>query len=318
MDRRTFFGTCAGVLVAVPLTSFAQQPATVWRVGLLTPERPGFKEVLLEGFRELNYIEGRNLSLEIRVSTTDDDMPALAKELVALRPDVMVAITGRAALALKNATRTIPIVIAVSGDAVAMGIVPSLGHPGGNVTGSTIASPDLIAKRLQLLKEAFPQAARIGVLRCGGELDKREWPAAQDAARQLGLQVVPVFFRKSADLSAAPELTTRGTMDAALAFDCSAWPPERLVERMNRSRVPTIYITGRWVRAGGLMSYGPDAAEQIRRAAIFVDKILKGAKPGELPVELPTRFELVINGKTARSLGITISESLLRRADEVL
>jgi len=315
--RRAFLGMVAGGLLA-SRTAEAQQASTMWRIGLLMPERPGAMEALVEGLRELNYVEGRNFVLDRRVVTQREQMAERAVELVRANPHVIVAVTGRAALALKAATKTVPIVIAASGDAVAQGLVASLAKPGSNITGLTNISPELTAKRLQILKEAVPRVTRIGVLRCRGEVADREWAEIQPAAKRLGLQLVPMPFRQEEEIPGALERAKRQGIDAGFVFDCSVLNSEHVADVMNRADVPTAYPYVRYVQAGGLLSYGPNVNAQIRRAAIYVDKILKGAKPADLPVEQPTKFELVINLKTAKALGLTIPQSLLARADEVI
>jgi putative ABC transport system substrate-binding protein len=309
-------------ILAMPLAPNAQQAGKMWRLGALIPEYSSTMDEVLEGLHKLNYVEGRNFILEQRRFTRTDQLPALAAELVRLNPDVIVAGTGRAARALKEATKTIPIVIASSGDAVAQGLVSSLARPGGNVTGSTSISSDMTAKRLETLKEASPQANRIGVMGChpdGDLLSKQQWLEAQAAGQSMGLRVVPIFIRQPEELPGAFEQAVRQKIEAVLVLDCTRLPrPEQVIELVNTARVPTLYPYPGYVRTGGLMSYGPSSAEMHRRAAIFVDKILKGAKPADLPVEQPTKFELLINLKTAKALGLTIPPAVLIRAEEVI
>jgi putative ABC transport system substrate-binding protein len=304
----------------VPLAAQAQQTGTVWRIGVLMPERAGALEAVVEGLRKLDYVEGRNIILEVRRAARDDQLPKLATELVRLNPHVIVAVTGRAALALKAATKTVPIVMASSGDAVGQGLVASLARPGGNVTGMTVVSPDLAAKRLQILKEAAPRAVRIGVIRCSEEdaVNKRQWSEVQPAAQQMGLHLVSILVRRPEELSRAFEGAMREKIEAILVFDCSTLQPEQVKGLVSKSRLPALYPSPRWIQAGGLMSYGTNSEDLYRRAAVFVDKILKGAKPAELPVEQPTKFELIINLKAAKALGLTIPPSLLVRADQVI
>ena len=303
-----------------PLAAEAQQAETAWRIGVLMPERPGALEALVEGLRELKYIEGRNIIVEPRRAASADQMPALAAELVRLKPHVIVAITGGAALALKDATKTIPIVMASSGDAVRQGLVASLARPGGNVTGLTIVSPDLAAKRLQILKETAPRAARIGVIGCRSTdpVSTQQWSEVQAAANQMGLHLVPILVRQPDELSRALEVALREKIEAIIVLDCSRLPSAMVTGLVSKSRVPALYSSPRYVQADGLMSYGQNFEEQYRRTAAFVDKILKGAKPAELPVEQPTKFELIVNLKTAKSLGLTIPSSVLVRADKVI
>lgn len=297
------------------------QPTAVWRIGVLTPERTGVMEGLIEGLRELNYVEGRNIILEQRRAANDDELPRLAAELVRLKPDVIVAVTGRAALALKAATKTVPIVMATSGDAVGQGLISSLARPGGNVTGMTVISPDLAAKRLQILKEAAPQATRIAVIGCPekGFVNEQQWSEVQRAAQRLGIRMVPVFIRRSEELPRTFDRAMREKIEAILVLDCSILAlPDRVTDLATKARVAALYPFPRYVLAGGLMSYGPNTEEQYRRAAVFVDKIIKGAKPAEIPVEQPTKLELLINLKVARALGLAVPPSLIVRADKVI
>jgi putative ABC transport system substrate-binding protein len=303
-----------------PVAAQAQQTDTVWRIGVLMPERPGALEALAEALREFKYVEGRNIILEPRRAVNAEQMPKLAAELVNLKPHIIVAITGVAAVALKDATKTIPIVMASSGDAVRQGLVASLARPGGNVTGLTIVSPDLTAKRLQILKETAPWATRIGVIGCRSTdpLTTQQWLEVQAAANQMRLHVVPILVGRPEELSQAFEVASREKIDAFMVLDCSSLPTAMVTSLVNRSRQLALYSSPRYVQADGLMSYGQNFEDQYRRTAAFVDKILKGAKPAELPVEQPTKFELIINLKTAKALGLTIPSSILVRADKVI
>ena len=308
-------------ILAMPLVVGVQAQGKVWRIGALIPEHSSTMEEVLEGLRNLNYVEGRNFILEQRRYTRSDQLPALAAELVQRNPNVIVAGTGRAGLALKEATKTVPIVVASSGDAVAQGLVASLARPGGNVTGSTSISPVLVSKRLELLREAAPRATRIATMGCSqeGGQSKREWSEVEAAAQSMSLHLAPIYVRQPEELSGGLERAMREKIDSVLVLDCGNLPPPaRVTELVNAARVPALYPYLWYVQAGGLMSYGPNSAEMHRRAAIFVDKILKGAKPADLPVEQPTKFDLIINLKTAKALGLTIPQSLLMRADEVI
>jgi putative ABC transport system substrate-binding protein len=303
-----------------PVAAQPQQAETLWRIGVLMPERPGALEALVEALREFKYVEGSNIILQPRRAASAEQMPKLAAELVHLKPHVIVAITGVAAVALKDATKTIPIVMASSGDAVRQGLVASLARPGGNVTGLTIASPDLAAKRLQILKETAPRAARIGVIGCRSTdpLSTQQWLEVQAAAHQMRLQLVPILVGRSEDLPRAFEVASLDRIDAVVVLDCSSLPSTMVTSLVNRSRLLALYSSPRYVQADGLMSYVQNFEDQYRRTAAFVDKILKGAKPAELPVEQPTKFELIINLKTAKALGLTIPPSMLARADKVI
>ena len=303
-----------------PVAAQAQKADTVWRIGVLMPERPGALEALVEALREFKYVEGRNIILEPRRAARADQMPKLAAELVRLKPHVIVAITGGAALALKDATKSIPIVMAGSADAVRQGLVASLARPGGNVTGLTFISPDLAAKRLQILKETAPRAARIGVIGCRSTdaVSAQQWTEVQVAANQMGLHLVPILVREQEELPRAFEVALREKIEAIVVLDCSRLPSAMVTGVVSNSRIPALYPSPRYVQADGLMSYGQNFEDQYRRTAAFVDKILKGAKPAELPVEQPTKFELIVNLKTAKRLGLTIPRSVLVRADKVI
>jgi putative ABC transport system substrate-binding protein len=280
------------------------------------------RESFQKGLRDLGYVEGQNIVIEYRSSDErQDQLPGLAAELVRLKVDVIVTIGTPAARAAKNATKTIPIVFARIADPVALGLVSSLGRPGGNTTGVSVATTQLAAKRLELLKQAVPRLARVGVLWnpafLPAALELRE---IEDAARALKVQVHAVAMQGPEELQRA--LSTMRT-DRVGALMLVPNPllyeqPKRVTDLLTSSRLPAMFWRAEWVEAGGLMSYGPSFADMYRRAATYVDKILKGAKPGDLPVELPTKFELVINLKTAKALGLTIPQSLLSRADEII
>ena len=298
----------------------AQTSGKTWRIGVLMPERPGAFEEIVGGLRDLQYVEGRNTVFEVRRARHVEQFPALAAELVRFHPDVIVAVSGTAALALRTITKTIPIVMATSGDAVSQGLVASLARPGGNVTGFTVISPDLVAKRLQILKEAVPRAGRIGVLGCpreGEAVNTRQWAEVQLAAKAMQLQLVPIFIRRIEELTASFARAAKQGIDAVVVFDCQVFnnTPQPVAALLNDARVPAIYAGARFVEAGGLLSYGANSTELYRRSATFVDKILKGAKPADLPVEQPTRFELTINRKTAQNLGVQIPPALQVRTD---
>ena len=251
-------------------------------------------------------------------------LPALAAELVALKVDVIVAPNTAQALAAKQATRTLPIVFAFVADPVASGLVTSLARPGGNVTGLSSLTPELVGKRLELLTQAVPGVSRVAVLwqpgAQGERTDKDMLKGADVAARALGVRLQFVEARGPADFDRAFSDMTRARAGALTVLGSTMFISERrrLVDLAAKNRLPAVYARREYVDAGGLMSYGPNLADLFRRAATYVDKILKGAKPADLPVEQPTKFELVINLKTAKALGLTIPQSLLGRADEVI
>ena len=280
-------------------------------------------EAFRAGLRELGYVEGRNVVLEIRYADGHDDkLAGLATELVRLNPDVIVAQSGVASLAVRNKTRTIPIVMASSGDAVRQGLIKSLARPGGNVTGLTLLSPELSQKRLEVLREMLPSLSRVGVLWCGGTnvIPEGEWEGTRVASDVLKVRLVSLEAPSARDLPTAFDLALRQRVEAIVMFDCSSLHPSavRITELAMKNRLPALYPFSYYPEAGGLMSYGPSVKDAARRAAGYVDRILKGAKPADLPVEQPTIFELVINVKTAKALKLKIPQSLLVRADQVI
>jgi len=328
MERRTFMAMLTGGIVASPLAAEAQQAAKIARIGYLTGNlaaNPHVPEAFRQGLRDLGYVEGRNVVIEYRDAEGKyDRLPALAAELVALKVDVILAGGTPQALAAKQATRTLPIVFAVAADPVTSGLVTSLARPGGNVTGLSILSPELVGKGLERLKEAVPGVSRVAVLwqpaAVGERTERAMLKEAEVAARTLGMRPQFIEARGPADFDGAFSDMTRGRAGALTVLPSAMFNTERrrLVDLAAKNRLPAVYPWREFVDAGGLMSYGPDLADMFRRAATYVDKILKGAKPADLPVEQPTKFELVINLKTAKALGLTIPQSLLQRADEVI
>jgi len=311
-------------LLAAPLAAQAQRETKVHRIGYLNLRSgPNAQdEAFLKGLHELGYVEGRNLVIEYRwAAEKEDRLPALAADLVQLNVEVIVTSATPAILAAKRATSTIPIVMAAVADPVGSGLVTSLGHPGGNVTGMTLLSTELAGKRLQLMREFLPRATRVAVLALGGaSATPLLLTAMRAAAQKIGIELVVQLVTKADEL---PGAFTKFQEARAQALIVQVSPltieqREKIVELAARQRLPAMYEIRPFVDAGGLVAYGPDAVEMYRRAATYVDKILKGAKPGDLPVEQPTKFELVINLKTAKALGLTIPRSLLQRADEVI
>ncbi len=326
--RRAFIGTVAGGLLAAPLGAEAQPAAKIARIGFLAVNlapNPHLREAFLQGLRDLGYVEGRNVVIEYRDAEGKlERLPALAVELVALKVDVILAGGTPQALAAKQATRTLPIVFAAHADPVGSGLVTSLARPGGNVTGLSLLAPELVGKRLEQLKQAVPGVNRVAVLWEPGayvELTERDiLKETEVAARALGVRLQFVEARGPADFDRAFSDMTRARAGALTVLPSTMFIIERrrLVDLAAKNRLPAVYTSREYVDAGGLMAYGPSIADLFRRAATYVDKILKGAKPGDLPVEQPTKFELVINLKTAKALGLTIPPSVLSRADEVL
>ena len=310
-----------GILVA-PLATDAQQVGTVPGIGVLGTYNSPFWEAFRQGLRELGYVEGRTVGIEYRwAEGRSERFPGLAAELVRLKVDVIVTWGTQAAFAAKNATRTIPIVMASSGDPVGTGLVSSLARPGGNITGSSSLSLELEGKRLELLKEVVGKLSRVAVLwNPGNPLHGVLLKETQAVAESLKVQLQLVAAQVPADFESAFAKVTRERPDAliVLSDDFFAGQRKRIVDFTAKMQVPAVYTGSTIVHAGGLMSYGASYPELFRRAATYVDKILKGAKPADLPVEQPTKFELVINLKTAKALGLTIPQSVLIRADEVI
>ncbi len=324
--KRRDFLIATGAILAAPLTAEAQQAPKVARIGHLSlAASPHLRDAFLQGLRDLGYVEGRNVVIEYRdAERKPERFPALAAELVALKVDVIVASGTLAALAAKQATRTFPIVFSPAGDPVGSGLVTSLARPGGNVTGLSAFAPELVGKRLELLKQALPVVSRVAVLwqpgAFGERTEKDTLKRAEVAARALGVRLQFVEARSPADFDRAFSDMTGARADALTVLVSNMFNSERrrLVDLAAEKRLPAVYAVREIVDAGGLMCYGPNLADLNRRAATYVDKILKGAKAADLPVEQPTKFELIINLKTAKSLGLTIPQSVLARADEVI
>jgi putative ABC transport system substrate-binding protein len=328
MDRRVFTGGLALGAFAVPRAARAQPARKVYRIGILglgvtadmvgpQPRSP-FINALLRGLRELGYVYGEHFVTEPRgAEDRPERFPGLAAEVVRLQVDVIVA-GGVLLAALKEATSTIPIVMGGASDPVGEGLVRSLGHPGGNFTGLSLQSVETTEKRLELLKELVPGAAPVAVL--WNRLNLRSWQAAEVAARERGWKLLSLEIREAGEIEAAFKAATAARAGAVLvtAPGLLFGRARRVAELAARSRLPAMYAVRPYVEAGGLISYGADFIEIFRRAAVFVDKILKGAKPADLPVEQPTKFELVINLRTAKALGLTIPPSVLGRADQVI
>ncbi len=325
MERREFntlFGSAAAVALW-PLPLNAQRSTKVPRVGVLLyntvhgdPNTAAFQS----GMRELGYIDGQNLLLEYRFAEgRPERLPGLAAELVALKPDVILALGGDVAPDVVKATQTIPIVFAVSTDPVLSGLVASLPRPGGNATGVTFLQDELAAKRLGLLKEAAPQASRVAILFNPDHVDN-ELREAERASVALGVKLHPVEVRRTGDFDAAFDAAERAGADAlyVVASRQTVTNIARIVAFATKNRLPLAGGWGAWTQAGGLISYGPNVGEMVRQSAGLVDKILKGAKPAEIPVQQPIRFELLVNLKTAKTLGLSISESFLLQADKVI
>jgi putative tryptophan/tyrosine transport system substrate-binding protein len=299
----------------------AQQPiAKGGRLAILGNTSEDSREkAFLQGLRDHGWIEGQNILIERRYwESRPERLPALAQDLVRLKVDLIVVTSGTAARAVKNATRTIPVVMTASADAVTQGLVASLARPGGNVTGLTNISTDINGKQLELLKESFPKISRVAVLNCrvSSNIGEKQWSETGAAARLLKVTLQSLMVSGAEEIEGALGAVTEGA-DALLVHDCSAIPANT-AQLIAKTKLPALYPTTRFMEAGGLMMYGPSGMDLSRRAATYVDKILKGAKPADLPVEQPTKFELVINLKTAKQIGLTIPPNVLARADRVI
>jgi putative tryptophan/tyrosine transport system substrate-binding protein len=325
MDRRRFLLTSLAGSLAAPLAGEAQKAPKLPRIGTLS----AFSRAETEGspfwgaMRELGWIEGQNIMVERRWAEGRlDRLSALATELVQLKVDLILANAGAEIFAAKRATKTIPIVMGSSLDAVEQGFVASLSRPGANVTGVTSMTSELSRKRLELLKETVPKTVRIAILSCKGPglTPLPGLTGTLAAARAIGVSPQLLEVREADDYEAAFAAAIRERAEATVVFTCysNVLNAPRIAALAARHRLPTMYNERWWVDAGGLMSYGPRLPDMARLVAIYVDKILKGAKPADLPVEQPTKFEFVINLKTAKALGLTIPPSLLARADQVV
>ncbi len=328
MHRRTFLRALVGSLLAPPLIIDAQQAGKVWQIGVLTfGPRSSLSPLdsllhLLQRLRELGYVEGRNLSIEWRSAEGHADrFPGLAADLVRLKVDVIVAPSTPPALAARQATTTIPIIVTAVSDPIQTGLVRSLARPGGNVTGLTVSGGDLSGKRLELLRQAVPKVSRVAVLTQPTNASHTVlWMETEIAAQKLGVKLQRADARTPAEIEGI--FAARGNVgaDALVVFPDPIFYLERrrIGELTAKSHLPAVFGHRGFVDAGGLMSYAPSYPDLGRRAATYVDKILKGVAPADLPIEEPTEFELVINLKTAKALGLTIPPSLLQRADQII
>jgi putative ABC transport system substrate-binding protein len=324
--RRRELITVISVAVAWPLAGHSQQPARIPRIGILSDETASLSAIAFQpfaqGLHDLGYLQGETIAFDRRYAEgKNENLASLAAELVHLEPDVIFAVGTPAARAAKLATQTIPIVFTRTGDPVGLGLVTSLARPGGNLTGVSIVSIETAAKRLELLTTAVPNAKRVGIL-----LDPRfpasapELKETEDAARSLVLELVPADVKGPDDFEPAVQSILERRSDAVIVGTSLVFSGywRRMADLTFKTGLPAMFYRREFVEAGGLMSFGTNYPAMYRRAAAYVDKILKGAKPADLPVEQPTKFEFVINLKTAKSLGLTIPALLLGRADEVI
>ena len=326
-NRRRLVVALGAGAIAAPLCSVAQQkPAKIPRIGLLSPFSPAdampWYKALQVGLRDLGWVEGKNIGIEYRYAEGKSDrLPDLAADLVRLNVDIIVTTITPDALAAKNATRVIPIVMAAAGEPVASGLVESLARPGGNVTGLSQMTIELGGKRLELLKEIVPKLYRVAVLwEPATAISTLAWKEIQLPARQLGIELYSLEILTANDLDKAFEAAIRVRAGALAIMPSPVFTAnlKQIANHAVKSHLPSIYNVGDFADAGGLVTYGPNRADLFRRAATYVDKILKGAKPGDLPIEQPTKFDLVVNVKTAKAIGITIPGTILLQATKVI
>jgi putative ABC transport system substrate-binding protein len=327
MDRRTFLAVLCSSGLAAPRAVIGQGTNRVYRLGILSDEPSSsnpmyFRESFRRALQDLGYVEGRNIAIEYRTTSVGtDQLPRLASELVQIKVDVIVAIGTAAARAAKEASSSIPIVFARLADPVGSGLVASPGQPGGNATGVSPVTTQLASKRLELLKKAFPQLARVGVVWSPAvSATVPELNEIRESAPYLQLQVQELAVERAKDLQKAVSILKTSRLGAITLVPNPALYEDsrRVVDLLFETGLPTMFWRREWVEIGGLMSYGTNYADQYQRAATYVDRIFKGAKPADLPVEYPTTFELVINLRTAKALKRSISPSLLLRADHVI
>jgi len=326
MERRAFLGAVTGGLLAAPLAAEGQQPSRLPVIGVLDPGSVQPSSQMLtafrQGLRDLGWRDGQNIRLDPRYAEWKPErLPSLAAELVRLRPHVIFTWTQPAAVAAKQATSVIPIVVGAATNLVAMGVAESFARPGGNLTGMSMLGSEAEAKRLQLLKEGVPSVSRVALLVDPALSSEKDYPVAfADAARQLGVQLLRFDAQTPTDIERVMSVVRQARPDALLMVDSAMLSTiqRRITELALQYRLPAISRSPDFAQAGGLFQYGENPREMARRAAVYVDKILRGAKPGDLPIEQPTKFELVINLKTAKAIGLTIPPSLLARADQVI
>ena len=321
MKRREFITLLGGAAVW-PVTAGAQHAGKMWRIAFITQAETNIYEALFERLRELGYVEGQNIIIERRYAEgRAEKFQEFAAEMVRLKADLIITITTPAALAAKNATTTIPIVIPTAIDPVGTGLIASLARPGGNITGGAVLTGEMAAKRLELLKEVVPSLSRTAVLwNSANPANALAWRETQGAARALGVTLQSHEVQGPKDFEVAFARMAEERPDALFVLDDALTIQYRkeIADFAMQKRLPSVFAAKDRVEAGGLMSYGPRYSEMMRHAASLVDKILRGAQPANLPMEQPTTFELVINLKTAKAIGLTVPPPLLARADEVI
>lgn len=322
MHRRQFIALVGGA-AATPVASHAQHSARMPTLGFLlysTPQKDPQARTIQQSLRELGYVDGKTISIEYRFAEGEPErLPDLAADLVRLKPDVLLPIGGDVAPFVAKATQTIPIVFVMSADPLQLGLVATLARPGRNATGFTFLQDELASKRLELLKEIAPRISRVAFLYNPDHPDN-ELRVAQRAATAIGVDLQQIEMRGPGDLDGALQAVTKASLDAlyVVASRQTVASLRRIVDFATRNALPLAGGWGEWVEAGGLLSYGPNVSDVVRNAATYVDKIFKGTKPGDLPVQQPTRFELLVNLRTAKALGLSIAEAFLLRADKVI
>jgi putative ABC transport system substrate-binding protein len=322
VKRREFITLLGGAAAAWPLAARAQQPGKVWRMGFIAHGHESFYDALFEGLREYGYEEGRNLIVERRYARGQAErFKEFAAEMVRLNVDIIIVVTTPAALAVKKATTTIPIVHPNAIDPLNTGLIASLAHPGGNLTGGAQLTAEVSAKRLEILKKVVPRLSRVAALwNPANPALVFSWKETQGAARALGLTLQSHEVQGPKDFAAAFAGIAEERPDALLVLQDAVTMQQRseIIDFAIQKRLPSMFQEKGWAVAGGLMSYGENLPSMYRRAAYFVDKIFKGAKPADLPVEQATKFDMVLNLKTAKAIGLTIPDSVLVLADEVI
>jgi putative ABC transport system substrate-binding protein len=325
MDRRLFIAMIPPGLLAAALAAQAQ-PAAVPRIGWVvyggpfTEASPGLEAAVLRGLKERGYEDGRTLKIEYRYAEgRSERLPELVAELVRSKVNLLLGLGGDIAVVLRRATTTIPIVVATSTDPVRSQLIASLAHPGGNVTGVTFVFDELAAKRVELLKEVMPRLSRLAVLWDPTHVDN-DFPQVEGAARRLGLQLQSLEIRGPNELESAMRAAINGRAEALLVVPgrLTAFLSRRIIDGAGSSKIPVISGWREFAEGGAVLTYGPDRVESAKRTVIYVDRILKGARPGDLPVEQPTKFELVVNLKAAKALGLSVPRALLQGADQVI
>ena len=322
MRRREFMTVLGGAAVAWPLAAHAQQPGKVWRMGFIAHGHESFYDALFEGLREYGYEEGRNLIVERRYAQGQAErFKEFAAEMVRLNVDIIIVVTTPAALAVKKATTTIPIVHPNAIDPLNTGLIASLAHPVGNLTGGAQLTAEVSAKRLEILKRVVPRLSRVAALwNPANPALVFSWKETQGAARALGVTLQSHEVQGPKDFAAAFAMSADERPDALLVLQDAVTMQQRneIIDFAIQKRLPSMFQEKGWAVAGGLMSYGENLPSMYRRAAYFVDRIFKGAKPADLPVEQATKFDMVLNLKTAKAIGLTIPDSVLVLADEVI